>query len=114
MTGRDVQARLDALESKILERQRGRSERYVFPSARVASRPISGPTVRRLMPDTADLHGLRASLKTWSAETEQDREATESVLAHVNGTTVERVYQRSDLMARRRALLDKWAAYLTR
>jgi len=98
----------------ILERQRGRSERYVLPSTRKATAPISGPTVRKLVDGTgASLHGFRASLKTWSAETGQDREATESVLAHVTGTTVERTYQRSDLIERRRALLDKWAAYVT-
>lgn len=98
----------------IIERQRGRSERYVFPSTRVASRPVSRPAVARLFPtDKYDLHGLRASLKTWSAETGQDREATEAVLSHVDGTSTERRYQRSDLIDRRRAVLDTWAAYLT-
>ena len=113
-SGKDHHVPLTAPVAAILERQRGRSERYVFPSARVASRPISGPTVRRLIaPTGAELHGLRASLKTWSAERGQDREATEAVLAHADGTTVERTYQRSNLIDRRRALLDKWAAYAT-
>ena len=34
-------------------------------------------------------------------------------LAHVVGSAVERAYQRSDLIAKRRQLLDAWANHCT-
>ena len=111
-SGKDHAVPLTAPVLAILDGQRGQSERCVFPSMRKGAH-LSDPTVRKQMHADYDLHGFRASLKTWSSETQQDREATEAVLAHVDGTAVERRYQRSDLMDRRRGLLDKWAAYLT-
>lgn len=112
-SGADHPIPLTAPVLAILARRRGQSERYVFGSDRKAGRPVSYPTVNRLSPAGADLHGLRASLKTWSAETGQDREATEAVLAHSDGSATERRYQRSDLLDRRRAVLAAWAEYVT-
>ena len=111
-SGKDHPVPLTAPVLAILDSQRGQSERCVFPSMRKGAH-LSDARVRKEMHADYDLHGFRASLKTWSSETQQDREATEAVLAHVNGTAVERRYQRSDLMDRRRALLAKWAEYLT-
>ena len=111
-SGKDHPVPLTAPVLAILDSQRGQSERCVFPSMRKGAH-LSDAKVRKQMHADYDLHGFRASLKTWSAEHGMDREATESVLAHVDGTAVERRYQRSDLMARRRALLDTWAAYVT-
>ena len=110
-SGKDHPVPLTAPVLAILDSQRGQSEQCVFPSMRKGAH-LSDVRVRKQMHADYDLHGFRASLKTWSSETQQDREATEAVLAHVDGTAVERRYQRSDLIDRRRALLDKWAAYL--
>ncbi len=41
-------------------------------------------------------------------------EVKETALGHQVGNEVERAYQRSDLLEKRRALLAKWAAFLTR
>ena len=95
-----------------LRRQRGRSARYVFPSARVATRPISLPTLRRPMHNAYDLHGFRASFSTWTADTGRDSDVRETCLAHKVGTAVERAYQRSDQLARRRGLMADWASYI--
>ncbi len=111
-SGKDHPVPLTAPVLSILDSQRGQSERCVFPSMRKGAH-LSDARVRKEMHADYNLHGFRASLKTWSSETQQDREATEAVLAHVDGTAVERRYQRSDLMDRRRALLTKWADYLT-
>lgn len=56
-------------------------------------------------------HGLRASFRTWCAETGVTPEVAEAALAHVAGV-VERAYQRSDLLAARRKLMEAWARVL--
>lgn len=56
-------------------------------------------------------HGLRASFRTWCAETGVRREVAEAALAHTAGA-VERAYQRSDLLAARREVMDDWARVL--
>jgi len=58
-------------------------------------------------------HGFRSSFRDWAAEeTEHRREVIEAALAHVVRNKVEAAYARSDLFARRRLLMDDWAAYL--
>ena len=58
-------------------------------------------------------HGFRSSFRDWAAErTNHPREVVEAALAHVVGNKVEAAYARSDLFARRRRLMDDWAAYL--
>ena len=58
-------------------------------------------------------HGARSSFRQWAAErTNIPREVAEEALAHVNPNKVEAAYQRSDLFARRRDLMDAWARYL--
>ncbi len=56
-------------------------------------------------------HGLRASFRTWCAETGVARELAEAALAHSPGV-VERAYQRSDLLAARSELMENWAKAL--
>jgi hypothetical protein len=43
----------------------------------------------------------------------QARHLAEAALTHVVGNAVVRAYQRSDLMERRRVLMEQWAAFLT-
>jgi integrase len=60
-------------------------------------------------------HGFRACFRTWCEEqTNYPRSVTEAALAHTNADRVEAAYQRSDLFARRRALMEDWGAYCTR
>lgn len=57
-------------------------------------------------------HGMRSAFSTWRAETDAaSREIAEMCLGHRVGSGVERAYQRSDLLARRRDLMDKWADF---
>lgn len=57
-------------------------------------------------------HGLRSTFRQWSAEQGYDRDMAELQLAHNVGTEVERAYQRSDMMGRRRTMLDAWSRFL--
>ena len=58
-------------------------------------------------------HGFRSSFRDWAGEcTNAPRAVMEAALAHVVGG-VEGAYARSDLLERRRTLMDHWAAYLS-
>ena len=69
-------------------------------------------TCKRLAESDVSVHGFRSSFRDWAAEqTSYPREVAELALAHQVGTEVERAYMRSDLLQRRRALQEDWAAY---
>jgi integrase len=58
-------------------------------------------------------HGLRATFRTWAAETNPSLFAVaEASLAHKVGSTLERTYNRTDFLEQRRSLLGCWGAFL--
>lgn len=57
-------------------------------------------------------HGLRSSFRDWAAERGYERDLAEIALAHQVGSEVERAYRRSDMLERRRAMLQAWADFL--
>ena len=57
------------------------------------------------------VHGLRASFRTWTFATRQDREVSELALGHKFHGAVERRYLRDELLNERRALLVRWARH---
>ncbi len=57
-------------------------------------------------------HGLRSSFRQWAAERGFPRDMAEIALAHQVGTEVERAYQRSDMLERRREMMAAWADFL--
>ena len=60
------------------------------------------------------VHGCRASFRTFCQErASAPREIAEMCLGHVVGSKVERAYARSDLLEKRRGLMEAWARYLT-
>ncbi|QEU07961.1 tyrosine-type recombinase/integrase [Paracoccus yeei] len=103
---------------------------YVFPAPRggmLSDMTLSA--VMRRMQDAAEAkgekgwldrvskrpavpHGLRSTFRDWTAENGVDRDLAEIALAHTVGSEVERAYRRSDMLARRRALMADWAAFL--
>lgn len=83
---------------------------FVFPSPK--GRTLSNGSLSRFTGvEGFTPHGLRASFRTWCAETNVPREVAEAALAHSAGA-VERAYQRSDLLAARREIMDAWARVL--
>lgn len=86
----------------------------VFPTRTGA--PMSDATMSKFMKDngfTARPHGLRATFRSWAEEqTDADWETKEMCLGHSVGTKVERSYQRSDLLDKRRDLLNTWTRFL--
>jgi integrase len=57
-------------------------------------------------------HGLRSTFRQWAAEQGYPRDMAEIALAHFIGSEVERAYQRSDMLDRRRDMMAAWAAFL--
>jgi integrase len=57
-------------------------------------------------------HGLRSTFRQWTAEQGFQRDMAEIALAHFIGSDVERAYQRSDMLERRRAMMSAWAGFL--
>ena len=60
------------------------------------------------------IHGFRASFRTWAAEsTAFPREVIEAALAHVIGDKAEQAYQRSDVVEKRRQLMEAWSTFVS-
>ncbi len=58
-------------------------------------------------------HGFRATFRTWVEEqTESPFEVKEAALGHVVGSDTVRAYQRSDLLEKRRLLMEDWAWFV--
>lgn len=57
-------------------------------------------------------HGLRSAFRQWAAEKGYPRDMAELALAHFIGSDVERAYQRSDMLERRRVMLEEWGVFL--
>ena len=57
-------------------------------------------------------HGLRSTFRQWAAEKGYPRDMAEIALAHFIGSDVERAYQRSDMLERRRTMMLDWSTFL--
>ena len=90
-----------------------RGDGLIFPSSRGG--PIHGRTLGRALEaagiEGTTIHGFRSSFRDWSAESGAPREVAEAALAHIVAG-IEGAYFRSDLFARRRALMDDWSRYI--
>lgn len=90
---------------------------FLFPGARKA-KPISNMAMlmalRRLRRSDLTMHGFRSTFRDWAAEnTLFPREVCELALAHKIADGAEAAYWRSDLVEKRRALMNAWAEYCT-
>ena len=117
--GREHRVPLSDAALATLERARAMDDGsgLIFPSPLRAGRPLSDMTLTKILRDQglaarATVHGFRSAFRDWCAETGKPREIAEAALAHTVGG-VEGAYFRSDLFARRRALMDQWAAFVT-
>ena len=57
-------------------------------------------------------HGLRSTFRDWAAEQGHDRDMAEIQLAHAVGGTVMRAYFRTDMVERRRKMMEEWGRFL--
>ena len=96
-----------------LPRERGSD--WIFPSTRAGKAIIGNSmlTVLRTLHPTITVHGFRSSFRDWAGErSSASPDVIELSLAHAVGSDVERRYRRSDLIERRRQLMQSWADFL--
>lgn len=93
--------------------------KYLFPSVRSTTRPISNNTMnaalRRLGYASNEVvsHGWRATFRTLADEVLQERlDIIEAQMAHQVADTLGRAYNRTSFLKERRDLMHRWASYL--
>jgi integrase len=91
-----------------------REGEYIFPSSK-AGTPIGKNSFAGLlerMGHKVTTHGFRSTFKTWAtSETNAPQVVVEMCIAHKIGGALERAYQRGDLLAKRREIMDAWCRY---
>jgi integrase len=107
--------------------QEWRASRFVFPG-QVRGKSLSNMallTLLKRMNSGADkkwidpvsgrsitAHGFRATFRTWAEEVATFPHAViEQAMGHQVGTQVERAYRRTDVLEKRRALMESWATW---
>ncbi len=94
--------------------------RYVFPSARSASRPMSENAIvaalRRMGYERGQMtaHGFRTMASTLLNEQGWSADAIERQLAHAERDEVRGAYNRAEYLTERRKMMQSWADYLDR
>jgi integrase len=109
----------------VSEMEQVRLSDYVFPSI-VGGQPLSNMALLTLLKRlnsgsrrwldrdgrTITAHGFRATFRTWAEEVATfPRAVVEQAMGHQVGGKVERAYRRTDLLEKRRELMDAWANY---
>jgi len=85
----------------------------VFPSP-ITGRAVSENTYVKLLRDLdipSSAHGLRATFRSWCSDAGVPRDLAEMALGHVV-RGVEGAYARSDMLERRRTLMQQWNDYI--
>ncbi len=100
----------------IIEPLQAMQSNYVFEGQR-RNRPLSNMAMlmllRRMEVEAVTVHGFRSTFRDWAAEVANaPREIAEMSLAHKVGSGVERAYARSDLLDRRRVLMQRWSDFV--
>jgi integrase len=103
----------EALET--LAKVQGLDETYIFSGQKRGkglSNMAMAQLLKRIERSDITVHGFRSSFRDWAAERSgMPREIAELSLAHEVGNAVERAYRRSDLIDKRRLLLELWARH---
>lgn len=90
------------------------SEKYVFPNTK--GNPLTdnalNKSIGRYGGGTASIHGFRTTFKTWATDNAFDDLLSEQALAHIDRDKVRAAYQRSDMLERRRELMQSWADFV--
>ena len=115
---RDHRVPLSTRAREILEGVREQTvlSDLVFPSP--SGRALSDSTLSKLLRELgvqAVPHGFRSSFRDWASEcTDAPHAVMEAALSHVVRNKAEAAYARSDLIERRRVLMNDWSSYLAR
>lgn len=100
----------------ILEPLQAMQSDYVFEGQK-RHKPLSNMAMlmllRRMKIEGVTVHGFRSTFRVWAAEVANvPREVAEMSLSHRVGSEVELAYQRSDLLEKRRGLMENWSSFV--
>lgn len=96
----------------IVEPLKAMQSEYVFEGQK-RHRPLSNMAMlmllRRMKIEGVTVHGFRSTFRDWAAEeANAPRELAEMSLAHRIGSDVELAYRRTDLLEKRKILMERW------
>jgi integrase len=99
----------------IIEPLRAMESEFVFEGQK-RHKPLSNMSMlmllRRMGVEGVTVHGFRSTFRDWASEVANaPREVAEMSLSHKIGSDVERAYARSDLLDKRRDLMERWSQY---
>ena len=114
-TGRGHRVPLSTGALAVLDAARQRSDGHgmVFPSPTGGT--LSNATMSKLCKENnvgCVPHGMRSSFRDWCGETGVSRELAERALGHEIRNAVEKAYARTDLLERRRHIMEQWSRYI--
>lgn len=98
----------------VLEAAGPRRDGLVFSTRRGG--PVSDKALRKVLADLAadaTVHGSRSTFRDWCGENGAAREVAEGCLSHKVGSSVEQAYARSDLLERRRTVMQDWGRFVS-
>lgn len=100
----------------IIEPLKAMQSDFVFEGQK-RNKPLSNMAMlmllRRMNVEGVTVHGFRSTFRDWASEVANvPREVAEMSLAYTVGSNVERAYARSDLLDKRRALMEPWSGYV--
>src|SRR5262249_43262219 len=103
------------LPPRALELTQSGSKDYLFP-AQHPEKPLSNMAMLKLLERMGyghvTVHGFRSTFKDWTRDrTRFENYVSEAALAHTSGDKIEAAYARSDVLDKRRKLMDEWAAF---
>ena len=101
---------------EIIEPLQAMASKFVFEGQK-RHQPLSNMSMlmllRRMNVEGVTVHGFRSTFRDWVSETTNtSREISEMSLAHKVGSIVEQAYARSDLLDKRRLLMERWSKYV--
>ncbi len=112
---RDFRVPLSPAALALVERRRALGGDFLFAGPR--GKPVTDASLSKHMKDMGEEgrpHGFRTSFRTWVQDTDAcPWDVSETILAHTIGGKVERAYARSDLLDRRRPVMEAWAQFVT-
>ncbi|WP_426034051.1 tyrosine-type recombinase/integrase [Cypionkella sp. TWP1-2-1b2] len=100
----------------IIQPLRAMQSEYVFEGQK-RHNPLSNMAMlmllRRMQVEGVTVHGFRSTFRDWASEVANaPREVAEMSLSHKVGSDVERAYARSDLLEKRRGLMERWSNFV--
>ena len=94
----------------------GASESYLFPSLTHPDKYLINNAMLKLLGrmgySHVTVHGFRSTFKDWCRDcTRVENYVSEAALAHASGDKIEAAYARSDVLEKRRKLMEAWAEF---